>query len=62
MRGDQQLTTGLIKQIRIRVSIREVWILVLWFFMFISAVSPKVLLVLEPGARLGLGKEGWDCL
>jgi len=52
---------GLIKY-RIR-SIKEVWVLVLGFFMFLSAVFPEVSLVLDFRDRVGglRGKVESDC-
>ena len=44
-------------------SIKEVWVLVLGFFVFLSAVSPNYSLVSEPRGRLGgpRGKTGSAC-
>jgi len=37
-----------------------VWVLVLGFFMFLSAVFSRFFLILHPGGRLG-GKDGSAC-
>jgi len=42
------------------VSINELWVLVLRFFMFLSAVSSMFSLVLDPRGRLA-GKDGSAC-
>ena len=50
-------------QIHNWASINEVWVLVLGFFIFLSAVSSGLSLVLDPGGRLGSleGKMGSAC-
>ena len=50
MRGDQRLTDGLIRS---RISMREVEVLVLGFFMFLIDVSSGFSVVLDPKGRLG---------
>lgn len=47
-------------QVQNWTSIKEVWVLVLGFFVFLSAVSTAFSLVLDP--RDATGKEGWECL